>query len=260
MTASYNLYEKCACVSDSSLHVLICHSRPGCSYQAGGQSSAPAHDSPGPLVSEPPHRVHCGRPDCIKADRRGLRHLWVEWDHWVLHCRWVICSWLCHDYMVHYCTSPSVLVNKSGALREQNIMKWMMEHDARQNIKGKFIQSGREDLCRRGYGGKEGLNKGWKLCCLSLDAEVNGFNIAGCRLRVGEGRREMWGLNGDCRVEFIRTGSYELEDIVEKRLKEKVYHKKARWSIQHEKNHLTAGWTFNPKTHMWLCRANLQPG
>lgn len=54
-------------------------------------------------------------------------------------------------------------------------------------------------------------------------------------------------MNGAWRVEFIRTGSYERDDIVEKRLKEKVYHKKARWNIQYEKNHLTAGKTFNPK-------------
>lgn len=59
-----------------------------------------------------------------------------------------------------------------------------------------------------------------------MDAEVKGFNIAGCRLRVGEGRREMRGLNGDWRVEFIRRGSYEMEDIVEKRQKKRYTIKK----------------------------------
>ena len=101
---------------------------PGCSYQAGGQSSAPAHDGSGPLVPEPTHGVHCRRPDRVETDGRRLRHLRVERDHRVLHRRWVTCSLQCCDDCVHFhrlhltswATGPTAL----RASTERNTRKW----------------------------------------------------------------------------------------------------------------------------------------
>lgn len=70
----------------NSLHPSFPSGRP---HQARGQGRATAHDGQGSLVPEPPHRVHCGRADRIQTEWRGLRCLWVERDHRVLHCWWV---------------------------------------------------------------------------------------------------------------------------------------------------------------------------